>query len=292
MDLVTLATGFSSLASGFFGRRSANKQRREAERQAERRWLEYEIPGWEMQRDRVIANRDEQIRGILLQVANEKKLAEFKDANNLKNYKHALQIHQWKHQNQLELYRKSEELFGRAVESAGEQAQIELEENAKSNAFKNEELAIEGIIARGEARAGNKAGVSAAKAAQAQLADQGRQIEILTQNLMTANRDTSLRYKAAIEGADAQRMLRPTAPPRPLKPSKTPLADYQFPRELEEFDFGVRPIKNTPFVPVPSMGSVMAAAFNKGFSTFANQYQGTDQGGYRNQNEDPGSRAP
>ena len=42
--------------------------------------------------------------------------------------------------------------------------------------------------------------------------------------------------------AEAQKMLDPGELPLPLEPIQTPLTEYIFPRELEDFDFGPEPV--------------------------------------------------
>ena len=263
-----------NFVGGLFGRRSAKKQRAREEAFLKMKYEQYDLPLWEMGKQRLIAERDEILRSILLKKSNEEKLAKFKDANNLRTYKHALQIHQLKVRNQQKLYEKSERLYKGAVESAKDQAALEFVENSKAAAYKQEELLVESIMARGKARAKGRAGVSAAKAAQTQLYDEGRQVELLVENLINAQRDTNLSMQAAISAADAQRMLKPEAPPAPLKPAETPIADYIFPRYLQDFDFGPKPIMGIASTPVPSMGSVIANAAGAGFSAYANTYSG------------------
>ena len=276
-EAAAVAAGVNFIG-GLFGRNDQKKQRRREEAFLKMKYEEYDIPLWEMGKQRLIAERDEMLRSILLKKSNEEKLAKFKDSNNLRTYKHALQIHQLKVRNQQKLYEKSERLFEGAVEGAKDQAALEFQENAKAAAYKQEEVLVEGIMARGEARAKGRAGVSAAKAAQSQLYDEGRQVELLVENLINAQRDSSLSMEAAITAADAQRMLKPEAAPEPLRPLDTPIADYILPRALSEFDFGPQPLPGIATTPVPSMGSVIANAAGAGFSAFANQYKGTDKG--------------
>ena len=277
-DPVSTAINIASIAlpviGSFLGRNDKKKQRKREERFLKMKYEQYDLPLWEMGKERLIADRNEIIRSIQLKKSNEEKLANFKDANNLRTYHHALQIHQFKARNQQKLYEKSERLYAGAVKSAKDQAALEFVENAKAAQYKQEELLVEGIMARGEARAKGRAGVSAAKAAQSQLYDEGRQVELLVENLINAQRDSSLSMEAAISAAEAQRMLKPEAAPAPLKPLETPLADYILPRELSEFDFGPQPLPGIATTPVPSMGSVIADAAGAGFSAYANQYTG------------------
>ena len=81
--------GISALG-GLFGRSSAKSQRRAEERFLQKKYDEYDLPGWEFGKQRLIANRDEQIRQIQLAARNELKLAEFKDKNNLRNWQQKL----------------------------------------------------------------------------------------------------------------------------------------------------------------------------------------------------------
>ena len=54
----------------------------------------------------------------------------------------------------------------------------------------------------------------------------------------------------------AQKMLDPGDLPLPLAPLATPVADYQLPRPLEEFDFGPEPIRGA--MRDPSVAAQMA----------------------------------
>ena len=76
-----VVTGLGILSS----RSDASKARSREEAFLEKRYLEYDLPGWEFGKQRLIANRDEQIRQIQLAARNELKLAEFKDKNNDRN---------------------------------------------------------------------------------------------------------------------------------------------------------------------------------------------------------------
>ena len=71
-------------------------------------------------------------------------------------------------------------------------------------------------------------------------------------------------------------MLRPEITPEPLKPLETPIADYELPRALQDFDFGPKPIQGVSTTMVPSMGSVLAGAAGAGFSAYAANTAGTN----------------
>ena len=82
---VALISGGINFLGGLFGRKSASKQKKAEEAFLQKKYDEYDLPLWNMQKDKLIAQRDEIIRSISLQQRNEKTLADFKDKNNLKN---------------------------------------------------------------------------------------------------------------------------------------------------------------------------------------------------------------
>ena len=270
-----VASSIISGIGGFFGRKSAKKQKNAEDAFFKKKHLEYDMPSYEMYGDKLRADVAFMTEGVKLKAANEKKFAAFKDKNNLRAYHQQLKIRTFQHEQQKRLFQKSERLYVQSVQQAQEQAAIQRQETKQSFAFQNEDRIIESIQRKGELAATSQAGRSAVKAAQAELYDQGRQVAIMTESLISADRNTRMGLRDFLRKADAQRMLRPEAPPEPLKPLKTPLHDYQLPRALEDFDFGVAPMKGVSFTPVPSMGSVLAGAASAGFSAYAAATPGT-----------------
>ena len=269
-----ISTGVN-LLGGIFGRKSASKQRAAEEAFLQKKYTEYDLPLWEMQKEKLIAQRDEIIRSIKLQQKNEKTLADFKDKNNLRNYQHSLKIREAKYQNDLELKRRSDFFTDRSIESAIAQQQQQDFQTRQQYAFENEENIVESIVKKGELAVTSQAGLSAVKAAQSALFDQGRQQAIMIENIITQRKDSRMRLNDFLIQQEAGRMLQPSRGIAPLEPLKTPLAEYQLPRELEDFDFGPKPIKGVATTQVPSFGSVLASAVGAGFSTYANSYLGT-----------------
>ena len=264
-----LISGGISLLGGLFGRKSAKKQKNAEDAFYQKKWLEYDMPAWLMSKDKLIADVAFMTEGIELKQANEIKFRDFQHQNNLRAYHQQLKIRTFQHEQQKRLFQKSERLYGQSVQQAQEQAAIQRQETKQSFAFQNEDRIIESIQRKGELAATSQAGRSAVKAAQAELYDQGRQVAIMTESLISADRNTRMGLRDFLRKADAQRMLRPEAPPEPIKPVKAPLHDYQMPRALQDFDFGPKPIKGVSFQQVPSMGSVLAGAASAGFSAYA-----------------------
>ena len=221
---------------------SANKAKNEENAFYKQKLDEYDMPAWQMSADKLIADRDFIIEGINLKASNERKFANFQDQNNLRAYQQQLKIRNYQHEQQKRLYQKSEHLYGQSLQQAQEQAALQMKETKQQFAFQNEDRIIESIQKKGELAATSQTGRSAVKAAQSEMYDQGRQIAIMTESLISADKNTRMGLRDFMRKADAQRMLRPEIGPEPLKPLKTPLHDYQLPRALEDFDFGPAPV--------------------------------------------------
>ena len=264
---IGISAGLNFLG-GLSARSSARSARAREEAFLKKKYEEYDLPGWEFGKQRLIANRDEQIRGIKLAAANELKLAKFKDANNLRNYQQRLKIANYEHQAKMGQFRKSESLYHRSVKEAMDQKQIRDEETRANFAYQNEDRIIESIRLKSDLAATSQTGQSAVSEMQSMIASEGREISILTRNIISADRESRMQLRTFLTQADAQRMLRPTKAPDPLKPLKTPVSDRILPRALEEFDFGPKPIKGVSFQQVPSMFSTIASAASAGFSAY------------------------
>ena len=264
-----------SILGAFGARNDAKKARNREEAYLEKKYLEYDLPGWEFGKQRLVANRDEQIRQIQLAARNELKLAEFKDKNNLRNYQQRLKIANYEHQAKMGQFRKSESLYHRAVGEARDQKRIRDEETRANFAYQNEDRIVESIRLKSELMAKGQSGQSAVENFQSQIAESGSELAILTRNIVSADRESRMQLRTFMTQADAQRMVRPTKAPDPLKPLKTPISERILPRALQEFDFGVKPIKGIAATPVPSMFSTVASAASAGFSAYNSFTEGT-----------------
>ena len=285
---LAIASAGLSFIGGQQARSDAKSARRAEEAFLKKRYEEYDLPGWEMQKERLTAGRDEQVRAIDLQIDNEKRLAKFKDTNSLRNYQQGLKIRQYEIEQQDRLFSKSEELYSSALglnrqseRDAKQRAQMQFDETVQKYAFQNEDAVIENIIAKGQLDADGRAGRTVAKQTQSLIADLGRQQEIMNASLVSANVNTRMtlnditrQRQIADKQAYAQRMLKPETPPEGLVPLATLLTDREYPRELEDFDFGPQPIQGVATTPVPSMLGVFANALGSGISTFSAQTAG------------------
>ena len=270
-----------SILGAFGARNDAKKARNKEEAYLEKKYLEYDLPGWEFGKQRLVANRDEQIRQIQLAARNELKLAEFKDKNNLRNYQQRLKIANYEHQAKMGQFRKSESLYHRAVGEARDQKRIQDEENRAKFAYQNEDRILESIRLKSEMMATGQTGMSSVESMQSQIAESGSELAILSRNMMSADRESRMQLRTFMTQADAQRMIRPTKGPDPLKPLKTPISERILPRALEEFDFGPKPIKGVSTVQVPSMLSGLAGAASAGFSAYTSSLGPGEKGSFK-----------
>ena len=273
------ATFGATLLGGLSARSSAKKARNAEQAFLQKKYAEYDLPMWEMNKDKLIAQRDEIIRSIELSQRNEKKRADFQDANNLRNYQHSLKIREMKYQNDVMLKQRSDFFTDKAIDSAIAQNKQQEFETHQQYAFENEENIVASIIAKGEAAATSQTGRSSVKALQSMIADEGRQVAIMTENIINARKDGRARLNDFLIQQEAGRMLEPSRGIAPLKPLKTPLSEYELPRALEEFDFGPQPIPGVATTQVPSMLGTIAGAVAKGASVMANNYSGTSSFG-------------
>ena len=92
---------------------------------------------------------------------------------------------------------------------------------------------------------------------------------MLNESLASAGRNTAsilqeitLDKNSADLAALAQKMLDPGDLPLPLKPFKTPVADFQYPREFTEADFGPKPVLGATASPSAAAGRVWGSAIS------------------------------
>ena len=84
--------GISLIGSVIGGNKSSDAARQQAQlsNEAAERQLKYDTDRWNLTKEKIIADRNFASEQILLQAANERKLADYKDAVNLEQYKYNL----------------------------------------------------------------------------------------------------------------------------------------------------------------------------------------------------------
>lgn len=234
---------------------AAREQARLSNEATDRQWA-YDMDLWDMTKERIIADRTFAVEEIATKARNERTLAEYKDATNLANYGYQLQIRNREQQSLNNQYIRSNNIYGAqttmnavSAKAAEEDELRSLQETKAEAAFQLQEDRVEQMQAEGRLRARGASGRSASKVVQATMADHGRHLAMLNESLEAADRNTKSVLKAiqrdktsADLSAYAAKMLDPGVLPDVVAPFQTPLAEYLDPREVEDYDFGPRPV--------------------------------------------------
>ena len=235
---------------------SAAKEQVNRQNDATQRQFEYDTDRWEMQKEKILADREWYVEGTRIKAQNEQRAAAWKDATNTDLYIRNVQIRNAEQRSSNEQFKKSEEIYDKqlgfnAISSATatESEYRHLQEINAESAFDRQKQRIEYLQAEGAARAKGVSGRSAVKSHQAAAASFGQQVAMLNESLASAGRNTramieeiSLDKYSADLAAYAQKMLAPGEIPLPIVPYETPVAEFQDPRALGEYDFGPAPV--------------------------------------------------
>lgn len=255
---------------------SANSSRRaaQANNDAIERQYEYDKEAYKARADKLVADRQFTIDTITTKERNELRLAGYQDEAAKRRYNYDMMIRNREQESLNAQFVRSNEIFNEQInlneQSAANAARNELTalmETRQKLAFDNQELIIESLRNRGAARARGVTGRSAEKVAQSYMAELGRQQAILAETATSAARSTKSAMREIAQdkfsadlAAYAQKMLEPGTLPEPIKPLATPVADFIYPRELQEFDFGPTPIKGALQDPGAAYAGSLAAS--------------------------------
>lgn len=234
----------------------------------------YDLEVYRQNSEKIQRDYDYLVDKIYHEEENFDRMRAYKDRVALDAYEYGLKIDAYEQGLQKRLYNKSEELYKRSLDSsvegraqAYETVQARLRETYQAAAFDNEEEIIKSLAASGSSLARGQAGRSADKQQQAILASFGRDQAVLAASLMSAgeqaNRDINainLQFEDAVLRADANRMLPPVPKPARPVPLASPDQSFMLPPELQEFDFGVEPIKYAAATQSPFLSFMSAAA--------------------------------
>ena len=256
----TVAAGavevIGTAVGALFGQPAADAAAEESKQQAKRQ-LAHDQEARGMRWTQLNADRQWAIEGNRIKARNEQRIAAYKDATNTASYLQKLQIRN-REQHSLDMqFAKSEMLYDeqigfneRAAKTAIDSEWRQLDEVNAEAAFDAQEQRLEYLKAEGQIRAQGASGRSLGKTSQAALSHFGQQVAALNEGLEGAGRNARAmieeikndQYSANL-AAYAQKMLDPGELPMPIVPFKTPIAEFQDPRELDEaFDLGPEPI--------------------------------------------------
>ena len=277
-EAMAISAGINVIGGMIGGSKAASAARSQAEAQnaAAQRQLEYDTELWGMNKDKIIADREQAIATIETQAKNEFRLASYKDATAAKRYNYDMMIRNREQTSLNQQYRRSDDIYwrqldfnDRSAKAAREDEIRQLGEIEQEANFDANEAYLDQILTEGKIRARGMTGRGAGKLKQTTLYEVGSTYAKIDQSLVNASRNSRAileeiaRDKSAADlQALAAKMLDPGVLPLPIVPYKTPMADFIYPRELGEYDCGPEPV-------LGAMASPSAAANQVWGSTIA-----------------------
>ena len=255
---------------------STNKAANAAEKQADERneavhrQYEYDTQKYELDKDKIDADREHALDLYQIRLSNEQKSAKWRDDINNQKYLYDLQIRDRQQSSLDTQFAKSETLYGYQTtlneqigDAALEDELIKLREIHAEASFDVQDQRIEALEAEGTARSLGQSGRSAKKVKQSIAAKFLRNEAMINESLESAGRnarnvikDISRDKEAANLAAWAKKMLDPGVLPDIMKPIDTPIAEFQEPREVQEFDYGPEPVLGATVSPSAAAGQV------------------------------------
>ena len=258
MEPYIIGAAVSGLGAIFGGKKASDsaKEQVKLQNQATAAQYNYDMQAWELQHDKIIADREFAVAQIEAQARNEGKIAAWKDAQNLQRYNYDMMIRNREQESLNAQYMRSDEIYTKQItlnaltaKAGREDEYRRLQEVQAEASFNAQQLYIDQMQAEGQSRVLG-AGRSGRKRAQVTYADLGRNIAQIQESLGAAGRNTravleeiSRDHASADLAAYASKMLDPGVLPEPIVPFKTPMADFMYPRQLDEFDFGPQPLR-------------------------------------------------
>ena len=235
---------------------NAAKDQAEAQNEAALAQYGYNLEKYELDKDKIDADREHALDLYEIRLRNENKSAQWRDDINNQKYLYDLQIRDRQQSSLDTQFAKSETLYGYQTtlneqigDAALEDELIKLREIHAEAAFEVQDQRIEALEAEGTARSLGQSGRSAKKVKQSIAAKFLRNEAMINESLESAGRnarnvikDISRDKEAANLAAWAKKMLDPGVLPDVIKPIDTPIAEFQEPREVQEFDYGPEPV--------------------------------------------------
>ena len=279
------------LGATIHGTGQAAEASREAARKSneatERAWA-YNTDLWEMEKQKLDRDHAFRTETIRLQASNELRAAAFKDANAAQQYNRQVQIRNLDQASLNAQFLKSDEIyqqqtgFNRESAQAAKEGELaQLREMQIGATFDKQEAFIEHLENEGRIRARGQTGRSTNKVSQATLAKFGTSMAVLSESVANAGRnvraalgDIDREEWAANLTAYASKMLDPGVLPSVPVPFATPLTEWQYPEELQEFDYGPPPVLGAMMS--PSAQSQMV--WGQGLASIGSQVAGIASG--------------
>ena len=234
-----------------------------AQNEAAEKQYEYNVQRWEMDKQKMLADREYKVREIEERARQENQLADFKDASNARQYNAQLQIRNSQQDTNERMFAKSNAIYQDQLglnllqeKNARQEELQQLKEIQSEKRYERNSAYIEGLLAEGEIRARGQTGRSVQKARSAETLKTATALTLLNlslDNATAASQNAIKNIRADRKLADlnafASKMLDPGELPMPLQPLATPRATFLYPRVYEDYDFGPRPVKGAQISP-------------------------------------------
>ena len=266
-------------AVGIYG---ANKQANAAKSAQQERnnateaQYEYNKERWEMDKQKMLADREFKVREIEERARQEGQLAGFRDASAARQYNYQLQIRNKQQDTNERMYAKSNAIFQSQLglnalqeRSARMDERQQLEEIKAEKRYEKNTAYLDGIIAEGEIRARGQMGRSVQKARSVQTLKTATALTLLDlslQNATTASESAIRNIKQDRTVADlnayATKMLDPGVLPMPVQPLPTPMSTFMYPRVYEDYDFGPEPVRGAMISPSSASAQVWGSSIS------------------------------
>ena len=266
-------------AVGIYG---ANKQANAAKSAQQERnnateaQYQYNKERWEMDKQKMLADREFKVKEIEERARQEGQLAGFKDASAARQYNYQLQIRNKQQDTNERMYAKSNAIFQQQLglnalqeRSARMDERQSLEEIKAEKRYEKNTAYLDGIIAEGEIRARGQMGRSVAKArsvATLKTATALTLLDLSLQNATTASESAIRNIKQDRTVADlnayATKMLDPGVLPMPVQPLPTPMSTFMYPRVYEDYDFGPEPVRGAMISPSSASAQVWGSSIS------------------------------
>tara|TARA_B000000557_G_scaffold130481_1_gene105777 strand:+ start:49 stop:927 length:879 start_codon:yes stop_codon:yes gene_type:complete len=251
---------------GIFGGRQQAKAAaaaQKAQNEAAEKQYEYNVQRWEMDKQKMLADREYKVQEIEERARQENQLADFKDASNARQYNAQLQIRNSQQDTNERMFAKSNAIYQDQLglnllqeKNARQEELQQLKEIQSEKRYERNSAYIEGLVAEGEIRARGQTGRSVQKARSVETLKTARALTLLNlslDNATAASQNAIKNIRADRKLADlnafASKMLDPGELPMPLEPLATPRATFLYPRVYEDYDFGPRPVKGAQISP-------------------------------------------
>ena len=275
-----MSNPISAIVGGVLGIYGAHKSAKAAEaaqkaqNEAAEKQYEYNVQRWEMDKQKMLADREYKVQEIEERARQEGQLADFKDASNARQYNAQLQIRNSQQDTNERMFAKSNAIYQDQLglnilqeKNARQEELQQLKEIQSEKRYERNSAYLEGVLAEGEIRARGQTGRSVQKARSVETLKTATALTLLNlslDNATAASQNAIKNIRADRKLADlnafASKMLDPGELPMPLEPLATPRATFLYPRVYEDYDFGPKPIKGAQISPSSAAAQVWGSS--------------------------------